>query len=286
MSDREAAAAPIQIYRYLRLILHLFAGLLTVALLFPAYDRERRWRAIQRWARGILSILNVALEVRGTPPEGTRPLLGVSNHVSWLDIYAIHAAWRVRFVAKSEVRGWPAIGWLSARTGTLFIERGRRRHAADINRAIHEAFALGDAIAVFPEGTTTDGTELRRFHASLLQPAVDENALVVPVALRYVNADGSVDVRPSFVGDTSLMQSIVAIVSHRRIRAEVVFLAPIDTTGRNRRKLAAAAQAAIANALRLPDPGTAPGTAGDLPGASPKVVGPTGNHCPDRADSA
>jgi 1-acyl-sn-glycerol-3-phosphate acyltransferase len=285
MSDREEAPAPIRIYRYFRLLFHLLAGLLTVALLFPAYARERRWRAIQRWAAGILSILNVRLEVKGAPPASGRPLLGVANHVSWLDIYVIHAAWRVRFVAKSEVRDWPAIGWLSAKTGTLFIERGRHRHAAHINRAIHEAFALGDAIAVFPEGTTTHGTELRRFHASLLQPAVDENALVVPVALRYANADGSVDVTPSYVGDTSLMESIVAIVSQRQTRVELAFLTPIDASGRRRREVAAAAQAAVAKALRLPDPGSAPGTGAGLPGASPTAGVPTGSRCPVPSDS-
>lgn len=286
MSDRDTTPAPLRLYRYLRLLSHLLAGLLTVALLFPLYTRERRWRAIQRWAAGILAILNVTVEVRGALPRGTRALLGVANHVSWLDIYVMHANWRVRFVAKSEVRDWPAIGWLSARTGTLFIHRGRHRHAAEINRAIHEAFATGDAIAVFPEGTTTDGTELRRFHASLLQPAVDEKALVVPVALRYRSADGAIDTAPSYVGDTSLMESIATIVSRRRLLAELSFLEPIDGDGRNRRELAAIAQAAIARALNLPDPGTAPGRAAGLPDAPPTTGGPTDSRCPARGDSA
>ncbi|NIO42069.1 MAG: 1-acyl-sn-glycerol-3-phosphate acyltransferase, partial [Burkholderiales bacterium] len=78
-------------------------------------------------------------------------------HVSWLDIVVLHSLWNVRFVAKSEVRHWPLIGWLSVRTGTLFIERSSRRHLAQINRDIHQVFAEGDAIAVFPEGTTTGG---------------------------------------------------------------------------------------------------------------------------------
>jgi 1-acyl-sn-glycerol-3-phosphate acyltransferase len=172
--------------------------------------------------------------------------------MSWLDIHTIHTAWRVRFVAKSEVRRWPVIGWLAARTGTLFIERQRRRHAASINRAIHEAFAAGDTVAVFPEGTTTDGTQLLRFHASLLQPAVDEGALVVPIALRYLTDDGKVDVTPTYVGDSTLLDSVISVISARRLRAELTLLPPIDALGRSRRELAELSRCAILQALNLP----------------------------------
>lgn len=251
MRDRAAASYPKRVFRSFRLLLQLVSGLLTVALLFPFYSRERRWRAIQRWSIGVCRIVCLELRVIGAPPQVQRPILAVANHVSWLDIQTIHSVWRVRFVAKSEVRRWLAIGWLAARAGTLFIERQRRRHAANINRAIHEAFAAGDAIAVFPEGTTSDGNELLRFHASLLQPAVEEGALVMPIALRYVTEDGKVDVTPSYVGDRSLMESMIAVVSARKLRGEVHFLPPIDAAGRSRRELAELAHKAISQALNL-----------------------------------
>lgn len=251
MRDRAAASYPKRVLRSFRLLLQLVSGLLTVALLFPFYSRERRWRAIQRWSVGVCRIVCLELRVVGAPPSVQRPLLAVANHVSWLDIQTIHSAWRVRFVAKSEVRRWPAIGWLAARAGTLFIERQRRHHAASINRAIHEAFAAGDAIAVFPEGATSDGSELLRFHASLLQPAVDEAALVVPIALRYVTEDGKVDVTPSYVGDRSLLASMMAVVSAPKLRAQLHFLPPIDAAGRSRRELAELSRRAISQALNL-----------------------------------
>jgi len=251
MRDRAAASDPKRILRLSRLLLQLVSGLLTVALLFPFYSRERRWRAIQRWSIGVCRIVRLELRVIGAPPNVRRPILAVVNHVSWLDIQTIHSVWRVRFVAKSEVRRWPAIGWLAARAGTLFIERQRRRHAASINRAIHEAFAAGDAIAVFPEGTTSDGSELLRFHASLLQPAVDEAALVMPIALRYLSEDGRVDVTPSYVGDRSLLESMIAVVSAPKLRAELHFLSPIDAAGRSRRELAELSRRAISQALNL-----------------------------------
>ena len=103
----------------------------------------------------ILSALNVEPHLRGVPPVVMdRAAVLVANHVSWLDIPLVHSVWQVRFIAKSEVRRWPLIGWLSARTGTLFIQRGKSRHAARINKAIHAAFLAGDAIGVFSRGTT------------------------------------------------------------------------------------------------------------------------------------
>jgi 1-acyl-sn-glycerol-3-phosphate acyltransferase len=250
---------PVRCYRAVRIVLHLCAGVAEVALLFPLRKKKRRDRAIARWSARLLAILNVRPKAQGSPPAGVkRPAVLVANHVSWLDIALIHSFWQARFVAKSEVRRWPLVGWLSARTGTLFIERGRHRHTTRINRAIHAAFERGDAVAIFPEGATTHGRELTRFHASLLQPAVDEGAMVYPVALRYLDAAGNINVAASYVGETTLSQSLGMILRQRMIRAELIFLPPIDAIGKSRRELAAQTQAAIAAALRLPVSGRLP----------------------------
>lgn len=238
--------------RYVRLVVQVLSGLFTVAFLFPLYSHNRRWRAVQRWSHGIVTIAGIEVEVSGDIPKSGARALGVVNHVSWLDIQVLHSVWAVRFVAKSEVRKWPAIGWLSARTGTLFIDRSTRRTSTRINQSIHQAFADGDAVAVFPEGTTTSGDELLRFHASLLQPAIDEEALLSPVAIRYLDMPGNIERAVAYVGDMSLMQSIAAIVSVPRIRAQVRFLPVINSRGKTRRELAAAAHASIASALNLP----------------------------------
>jgi len=250
---RPPTPLPVRLYRATRLLLHLLRGVLTVAILFPFYSHQRRKDAVRRWSARSLATINVVPEVHGTPPvHPGRPLVLVANHVSWLDIQVIHFIWQVRFVAKSEVRDWPVIGWLSARTGTLFIERGSGRHAARINKAIHAAFLENDAVGVFPEGTTTEGNEIGKFHASLLQPAVDEDALVCPVALRYLGEDGTICVAASYVGDTSLAESMRSILGQRRITAQLFFLTPIDARGRSRRDLAAETRRAIAGRLNLP----------------------------------
>ncbi len=105
---------------------------------------------------------------------------------------------------------------------------------------------------MFPEGTTTCGDELLRFHASLLQPAIDEEALLGPVAIRYLDTAGRIERAVAYVGEMSLMESIAAIVKVPRIRAEVQFLPPIESRGRTRRELAAIAHGKIAAALKLP----------------------------------
>jgi 1-acyl-sn-glycerol-3-phosphate acyltransferase len=268
LSETTHTPLTVSLYRAGRLVLHLFAGVFEVAILFPFYGKSRRQRAVGRWSARLLAVVNVRARFTGSPPAGgTRAAVLVANHVSWLDIQLIHSVWQVRFVAKSEVRRWPLIGWLSARTGTLFIERGRNRHAVRINRSIHAAFRQGDAIAVFPEGSTTDGRELTRFHASLLQPAVDEGAAVYPVALRYLDEAGNINVDASYVGDTTLTQSLRSILRQRIIRAELIFLPAIDAVGKTRRELAEFAQTAIATALNLPVSGRKPDRSAGPPGA-------------------
>ena len=258
----------IRLLRVACLALHLLSGLAQVGLLFPFCGGSQRNRMVGRWSARLLAILGVDARVLGTPPVAVgRPAILVANHVSWLDIQLIHSVWQVRFIAKSEVRRWPLIGWLAAHTGTLFIERGKNRQAARINQSIHDAFHRGEVVGVFPEGSTSSGLEITRFHASLLQPAVDEAALVYPVALRYLDEAGNIDVDASYVGERTLPESFGMILRRRRIRADLIFLPVIHAAGKSRRELAAATQAAIATALNLPFSDRKPGISSDPPGA-------------------
>ena len=118
-------------------------------------------------------------------------LLIVANHISWLDIFVLLSVQPVRFVAKAELKRWPVVGPLITGAGTLYVERARRRDTHNVNRRAAEALARGDVLAIFPEGTTTDGTTLLPFHGSLLQPIVDAEGHVLPVAIRYRTPDGA-----------------------------------------------------------------------------------------------
>ncbi len=241
---------PLRLFRSLRFALHVLEGLTTVALAFPFLGGARRKRLTRRWAAGILRVFNIRVHVVGEAPAADAPnAVFVANHVSWLDPALIMALHPAHFVAKSEIRAWPALGWLAERAGTIFIERRRRHDAARISRTLAEALRAGDGVGLFPEGTTTDGSTVKRFHASLLEAAVEAQATVYPVALRYHHADGRLDAAPAYTGDLSFGASIRQVLGRREIHATMVFAEPVPARGRNRRELAAAAEAAIREAL-------------------------------------
>jgi 1-acyl-sn-glycerol-3-phosphate acyltransferase len=183
----------------------------------------RQDEELRCWARELLAILRV--EVRSHNARETLPerCLLASNHVSWLDIFAVYAVTPGLFVAKSEIRDWPVVGSLVRRVGTLFIERGNRRHARRTNERVVAALETGRLVAVCPEGTTTDGRSLRHFHAALLQPVIDARALVLPVALRFVDYDGAPTDAPVYVDDTSLAESLwrIAAMTSIVVRAAI-----------------------------------------------------------------
>lgn len=235
-------------WRVARLALHLAEGLLTCALVFPLVGPARRERLVRRWSARLLAICRITLHVRQVTQPAAHALI-VSNHVSWLDIFAINALQPCRFVAKSDIRGWPLIGWLCAKTGTIFIARGNRRDVRRIYQGLVESLKAGERIAFFPEGTTAPQGTLLPFHANLFEAAIEAGVPVQPMALRYVDAEGALHPAADFIGEMTFAQSVMAILRAGRMRAELEVLAPMPTQGRHRRELAAEAHQAIGAAL-------------------------------------
>ena len=214
---------------------------------FPFWSARRRRLCISRWSRDLLKILGVRLHMHGAPvPDHTGVML-VANHISWIDIFVLNAARTSCFVAKSDIRQWPLIGWLAWRAGTFFITRGRRREAGRVGRAIGEALRDGRAVAFFPEGTTTDGSHVLAFHGSLLQPAIDCGALIQPVGLRYERRDGSRCTEAAYDGDRTLFDTLRDMATQHVIHAHLHFLPPV--AGRDRRAVAREAHDAIRGRL-------------------------------------
>jgi 1-acyl-sn-glycerol-3-phosphate acyltransferase len=260
------ARFPVALRRTLRislLMLHLAWGVTVAGLAFPWLKPVRRDRFITAWSRRLLRVLGVRAQWAPAPRLPGGALL-VCNHVSWLDIYLIYAAQRVHFVSKAEVRNWPVAGWLAQKSGTLFIERGRRADTARIIPEMHDLMEDGAWVAVFPEGTTSDGRALRRFMPSLLQPAVNLNCPVVPAALHYRTLDGEYSAASAYIDDISMWQSLKQIVSEPGLIAELQFGEPILPDG-HRRELAAQAEAATARLLGATAADTAPRTPADPP---------------------
>ncbi len=158
----------------------------------------------------------------------------------------INAAMPVAFVAKEEVRRWPIIGWLAAKNDTVFLRRGSRGHAKIVNGEIAALLELGRHVALFPEGTTTDGSHVQNFHAALLQPAIDAGAPIQPLALAYRLPDGRYTRAAAYDGDLSLGESIAAIIAEQQIVARVRVAPALQTDETpNRKTLAHAAREAI-----------------------------------------
>lgn len=222
-------------WKLLRAVAHALAGWWTIRTRFPRLSPAEREQRVQQWAERMLNLMGIRLTVLGTPPA-QGPVLVVSNHLSWLDILAIHAARHVRFVSKAGVGHWPLIGTLSTGAGTLYIERERRRDAVRVVHHMTEALRAGDVIAVFPEGTTSDGDGLLPFHANLLQAAISAGAPVQPAALRFADAaSGDTSHAPRYIGDDNLLSSLWATLKAPPLLAIVRFGEPQSSLGRDRR---------------------------------------------------
>lgn len=237
------------------------AGAVVLRAVFPRADASKRRSWVGWWAAKLLRILHVQPRLEGTPPEPARGAMIAANHVSWLDIFVVSSVRPTRFVAKSEIRDWPLAGWMADRTGTIFLRRGHRRDAARINQKVHDALAGGDCVGIFPEGTTTEGDQLLKFHALLFESAIANGAVVHPAAIRYETPEGAACPAAAYAGEMTFMESVGRIIRQRRIVARIAFAEPIDTRGRTRREVSESARAAVARLLGLADtrPGASPG---------------------------
>lgn len=241
-------------------------GLSTVLFRFPSLDPHARRAHVRRWSRRLLHLLNI--DIRMTNALAHPNVLVVANHVSWLDIFALHAVGPVRFIAKSEIARWPVLGRLVRGVGTLFIERTRRHDTHRVNQEVAKALAEGDIVAVFPEGTVTDGSTLLPFKGSLLQPIVDASGHVQPVAIRYRTPAGDVSLALAY-DDVNFLRSFWRICGERALVVELVATPPLPACGKHRRELAGEAEAAIRAVLALSARGSEPGRRVDRAGESP-----------------
>ena len=235
-------------WRLARAVLHGLHGVAIVLGRFPSLDRAGRERRIAWWSAKMLRVLGLRLVVEGRFKPGAK--LVVANHISWIDIMAIHAVCpEARFVSKADVQHWPLVNRLVASARTLYLHRESRRDALRVVHQMAEALQQGDTVAVFPEGTTGDGSALLPFHANLLQAAIATRVPVQPVALRFADARHAVSPSALFVGDTTLTQSLWMLACGDRLVAHVDVLPPQGTAHADRRALAAYLRDQVAQRL-------------------------------------
>jgi 1-acyl-sn-glycerol-3-phosphate acyltransferase len=232
----------------------ILCGLLIIALTYPWIGLSGRLWAKKYWSKILLALCGVRVSQRGTPVlQGG--VLWVVNHISWLDIFVLNCVRATAFVAKSEIRHWPLIGWLAAGAGTIFIERASRQAVHKVGHAMQAHFAREQAVGLFPEGTTSSGFDLLPFYANLFEPARKATARIQPVALLYFHQGRRSDLA-AFVGEQTLLESLWCVLSSSGFSIEIHFLPTLLEAGAEspppRTVLSRLAREAIATVVRCP----------------------------------
>ena len=239
------------LYRLPLLAWHLLVHL-PITLLLIAVGQVGRRRldhiAIRWWARGLLWVFGLRVRREGAPLAGGT--LFVANHISWIDIVALHSQHMMGFIAKSEIRRWPVVGWLTTHAETIFLERGNAHSLGGVVGQMAARLRSGHAVGVFPEGGTRDGHALGPFHARIFSAAVEADAPVQPVALCYgVGCEAQAIF--AFARGESFVANFLRLLGEPAQPARVCFLQPILTADVDgRRGIAQLARARVTDAMQ------------------------------------
>lgn len=241
----------------IRLLAHMLLGLLLILVLWPMLSSASRSQ-FERWfARRLLAILHIRLVVECQGPQADYgqhgPCLIYANHVSWLDIFALNAHAPITFIAKAEIADWPLAGVLATRSGTLFIERGKRHAVRQVIDQAVQVMGTGRSVAVFPEGTTGPGDQALHFHSNFVQPAMLAKVPVIPVSIQYRDAEGRFSSDPAYLGEQTLLQNIAVLAKAAQGYAvHLTFHTPIlPLADDTRHAISDRAHAAIQSALSV-----------------------------------
>ena len=205
-------------------------------------------------------MFGIRISVIGQPVQD-RGVLMVANHTGYFDILIMSATARVSFVAKHEVASWPLFGLMARLQESVFINRERRSGAGTARDVIRKRLQAGDALVLFPEGTSTDGNRVKAFKSALMGAAETEigsdaaghvrHVPVQPVSITYTAVHGiplGRENRPLFAwyGDMELLPHVWEALKSGPLDVVVEFHEPltVDSLG-GRKVLAAKAEAII-----------------------------------------
>lgn len=196
--------------------------------LYKDPNNPNNTRYVQYFCRRLCDVFNVDVRVHGDIPR--EPALWVSNHISWLDIAVLGSGARVFFLAKAEIEKWPIFGNLAKGGGTLFIKRGSG-DSVRIREQIAEFLSKDIPVLFFPEATTTDGTKVKKVHGRILGAAIEANRPVQVCVICYVNKNGQLDTVVPFIGDTTFVGHIQAVLEMPKVKAHLKAFPKISTEG-------------------------------------------------------
>lgn len=203
------------------LVFHLLLAILKCAI-FPLLPTKVRKKMVQSWCIRLLRILKVKVIIHGDPSIlfGTKPYLLVANHISWLDIHIINSIRPVIFVAKADVSKWPIFGYLASMLGTIFLKREKLSDIKRVIQLMKEKFINQEIVAIFPEGTSTDGKSVLPFKSNLFESAHQAQVDVLPITIQY-KENNEYSNRAAFIGDMELIDSIKNILKSNHLVVHV-----------------------------------------------------------------
>lgn len=238
-------------YRVLALTLVLlFALLMLLNISLLGYLGKKtlmpyKQKCTQRFMQLLCFVLPVQVKQTGKLPS--LPMLWVSNHISWLDVMVIGQLQPLSFLSKDEVRNWPLFGWLAQGSGTLFIQRGQGQQN-NITAQIAEYLDKSYSLALFPEGTSTDGEQVKKFYSRLLAASIETMVPVQPVALTYMR-EGKRDTITPYIGDDVFANHLLRLLWNDPFIVHVQLLKPIGVQCRTRTEVSNIAYDEISKAV-------------------------------------
>jgi lyso-ornithine lipid O-acyltransferase len=216
-----------RIRRAVALLIEIIIAIVTFWLLRLGGPRTLERRAVwgHRFGKRLIAGLNISCTVKGDPP--THGLV-VANHLSYLDVVVMAAVMPCFFVAKVEIGNWPFFGRAARSGGTIFIDRSSRKSARSVAEQMTERLKLSipAPLVLFPEGTSTDGSEVIRFHSRLIDPATSLGAPITPAAIRYKIRDGTPEHELCWYGDEKFVHHLWKVLGVGGFEACVQFGEP------------------------------------------------------------
>jgi 1-acyl-sn-glycerol-3-phosphate acyltransferase len=196
----------------------------------PSATERAEW--LMGACRGVLASLGVEVNVRGSmPPSG----LIVSNHLSYLDILCYGSLAPCTFVSKSEVRGWPVFGRLATNGGTIYIDRESKADAMRVAKEMEDALRAGSRIVLFPEGTSTGGDEVLKFHAPLFEAAIRAGVPITPACISYEIEGGDARKDVCYWADMTFAPHFLGLLGKGKIRASIAIGSAREHVGDRKR---------------------------------------------------
>ena len=238
-----------KLIKFILIISHLVIG--TCCALYILYiNNIQKKYFIEWWSSRLLQIFNVKTIINKDLKKmlSKKNYLIVSNHISWLDIFAINSICPVIFVSKYSVSKWPFIGWLAKATDTIFIDRNKISKIKETTIKIENYLETKGSIFMFPEGTSTDGQSLLPFKSNLFQSAINTNSDILPIGIQYQNKKKFTSA-PSYIGDMSLIDSVLNLIKLDSIDAKITILSPISKSD-SRKSLAKKTYQKISNLIK------------------------------------